>query len=64
MSANIVLSQRINFPDGRRARVIAYDDDSIRFKVSDGGYALDEAFMRGNQETILRLIRVVRPAAD
>ncbi|PIM68130.1 hypothetical protein CTU88_33285 [Streptomyces sp. JV178] len=40
----------IELPDGRRIRVSAYPDGSIRFRVDGLPYVLTEAYLSGNPE--------------
>ncbi len=57
MASPLLFSQAFDLPDGRRVRVLAYEDRSLRFRVSDSPYVLEEAFMSGTkgQQTILKL---------
>ncbi|MET9566181.1 MULTISPECIES: hypothetical protein [Streptomyces] len=40
----------IELPDGRKVRVSAYPDGSIRFRVDGLPYVLTEAYLSGNPE--------------
>jgi hypothetical protein len=40
----------IELPDGRKIRVSAYPDGSIRFRVDGLPYVLTEAYLSGNPE--------------
>jgi hypothetical protein len=57
MPAKLLTSNRIDLADGRNVRVLAYEDGSIRVRISDSPYVLEEAFMTGRtgQHTILKL---------
>jgi hypothetical protein len=58
-----IFSEGIDLPDGRRIRVLAYDDWSIRVRLSHpdvdvpARYMLEEAFLQGgrNDHVILKL---------
>ncbi|MFD1661887.1 hypothetical protein ACFSL4_27790 [Streptomyces caeni] len=43
-------AQTVDLPDGRRVRVSAYPDGSIRFRVDGLPYVLTEAYLSGNPE--------------
>jgi len=47
---DIVDSQRVDLKDGRRVQVIAYTNRSIRFRVSDPPYLIEEAYIQGNSD--------------
>ncbi|MEU9731081.1 hypothetical protein [Streptomyces sp. NPDC048002] len=47
-SPDNVFSEWVTLPDGRRIRVMAYDDGSIRFRVEGTPYVLTEAFLSGS----------------
>jgi hypothetical protein len=53
---SIVASIPVDLPDGRRVRVIAYDDRSIRVRISDSPYFIEEFFGSGTvgQHTIAK----------
>ncbi|MFE0351470.1 hypothetical protein [Streptomyces griseoluteus] len=44
------LADPIELPDGRKVRVSAYPDGSIRFRVDGLPYVLTEAYLSGNPE--------------
>lgn len=50
----------VTLPDGRRIRVLGYDDGSIRFRVEGAPYVIAEAFLtKGSTGTsILKLVPV------
>jgi hypothetical protein len=49
----------VTLPDGRRIRVMGYDDGSIRFRVEGAPYVIAEAFLTGgNQPAIVKLVPV------
>lgn len=56
-SPDNVFSEWVTLPDGRRIRVMAYDDGSIRFRVEGTPYVLTEAFLSGSSQdtAILKL---------
>jgi hypothetical protein len=43
--ATLVFSEGLMLPDGRRVRVLSYDDGSIRFRVNGTPYWLEECFL-------------------
>ncbi|MCX5559745.1 hypothetical protein [Streptomyces sp. NBC_00038] len=43
-------AETVTLPDGRRVRVLAYPDGSIRFHVDGLPYVLTEAYLSGNAE--------------
>ena len=47
----------VQAPDGRKVRVLFYDDGSYRFRVYDCPLVLEEAYLSGNQQgnSILKL---------
>lgn len=54
-------SDAVTLPDGRKVRVLAYGDGSVRFRVDGGPYVLDEAFLGGRDGmAVLRLAQRVR----
>lgn len=54
-----IFSEGLILPDGRKVRVLSYDDGSIRFRVDDAPYVLEEAFLAGgrNDHAILKIAR-------
>lgn len=55
--ATKVFSQRVDLPDDRKVHVLAYDDGSVRFRLTGGApYALVEAFLTGREPTIIKLV--------
>lgn len=52
-----VFSEGLELPDGRKVRVLAYDDGSVRFRVSGTPYAMVECFLTGgsNDHAIIKL---------
>lgn len=52
-----IFSEGLILPDGRKVRVLSYDDGSIRFRVDDAPYVLEEAFLAGgrNDHAILKI---------
>lgn len=62
--AEKVFSEGVVLPDGRKVRILAYDDDSVRFRIDGTPYALAEAFLQGgtNEHAILKLTPLVQPA--
>ena len=46
---SIVASIPVDLPDGRRVRVIAYNDRSIRVRISDSPYFIEEFFGSGTE---------------
>ncbi|MFJ4205123.1 hypothetical protein ACIP2Y_36585 [Streptomyces sviceus] len=49
-SPDNVFSEWVELPDGRRVRVMAYADGSIRFRVDGAPYVLAEAFLSGSSQ--------------
>ncbi|MER6236556.1 hypothetical protein AB0I87_13640 [Streptomyces sp. NPDC049952] len=45
-------------PDGRRIRVSAYPDGSIRFRVDGLPYVLTEAYLTGNPEKNQAILKI------
>ena len=43
--ANRVYSEGLTLPDGRKVRVLAYDDGSVRFRPDETPYVLAEAYL-------------------
>lgn len=56
-SPDNVFAEWVTLPDGRRIRVMAYGDGSIRFRVEGTPYVLTEAFLSGSSQdtAILKL---------
>jgi hypothetical protein len=52
-----IFSEGLVLPDGRKVRVLSYDDGSIRFRVDDAPYVLEEAFLAGgrNDHAIIKI---------
>ncbi|MCM2417673.1 hypothetical protein [Streptomyces sp. RKAG293] len=51
-----VFHRVLELPDGRKARVSAYDDGSVRFGLTDTPYVLQEAFLGGmDDEAVVML---------
>ncbi|WP_432149170.1 hypothetical protein [Streptomyces sp. bgisy029] len=48
----------IELPDGRRVRVSAYPDGSIRFRVDGLPYVLTEAYLSGNPEKDRAILKI------
>jgi hypothetical protein len=48
----------IELPDGRKVRVSAYPDGSIRFRVDGLPYVLTEAYLSGNSETDKAIVKL------
>lgn len=44
-----VFSEGLMLPDGRKVRVLSYDDGSLRFRVSEPPYVLEEAYLSGGR---------------
>ena len=42
-----VFNEHLELPDGRKVRVAAYDDGSVRFVLSGAPYVIQEAFLGG-----------------
>lgn len=57
MASPIAFSEGLELPDGRKVRVLAYEDGSIRFRVSGTPYAMTECFLAGGTQgsAILKL---------
>jgi hypothetical protein len=60
-----IFSEGVLLPDGRKARVLAYDDGSVRLRLDGAPYALSEAFLQGgtNDHAIIKLSPVAAPAS-
>ncbi len=55
-SVELAFSEALTLPDGRKARVQAYEDGSVRFRLDGGPYVLAEAFLAGaERQAILKL---------
>jgi hypothetical protein len=54
-----IFSEGVVLPDGRKVRVLAYDDDSVRFRLDGTPYVLEEAFLSGGRQdhAIIKLAR-------
>jgi len=54
---NRVHAATVQAPDGRKVRLLFYDDGSYRFRVYDSPLVIEEAFLTGNQQgnSILKL---------
>jgi len=52
-----IFSEGVVLPDGRKVRVLSYDDGSIRFRIDDAPYVLEEAFLAGgrNDHAIIKI---------
>ncbi|MGW5969442.1 hypothetical protein [Streptomyces sp. NPDC055186] len=48
----------IELPDGRKIRVSAYPDGSIRFRVDALPYVLTEAYLSGNPEKDKAILKI------
>ncbi|WP_425246779.1 hypothetical protein [Streptomyces sp. NEAU-NA10] len=48
----------VTLPDGRRVRVSAYPDGSIRFRVDGLPYVLTEAYLSGNPEKDHAIVKI------
>lgn len=53
-------SQGVELPDGRKVRVLGYDDGSVRFRIDGTPYAMVEAFLQGGtgDHAIVKLVPV------
>jgi hypothetical protein len=45
-----IFSEGLVLPDGRKARVLAYDDGSVRFRLDGTPYVMEEAFLSGGRQ--------------
>ena len=54
---NLVHAASVQAPDGRKVRLLFYDDGSYRFRVYDTPLVIEEAFLTGNAQgnSILKL---------
>ncbi|MEU4616593.1 hypothetical protein [Streptomyces umbrinus] len=48
----------MELPDGRKVRVSAYPDGSIRFRVDGLPYVLTEAYLSGNPENDKAILKI------
>lgn len=55
-----IFSEGVELPDGRKVRVLGYDDRSVRFRIDGTPYAMVEAFLQGGSgdHAIIKLIPV------
>ncbi|MFF9028833.1 hypothetical protein [Streptomyces iakyrus] len=51
-------TEDVTLPDGRRIRVSAYPDGSIRFRVDGLPYVLTEAYLTGNPEKNQAIMKI------
>lgn len=56
-SPEIVFSDGLQLPDGRRVRVLAYSDGSVRFRLDGTPYVISETYLSGgpNDHAIIKL---------
>ncbi|WP_338903656.1 hypothetical protein [Streptomyces nigra] len=52
------VAEPVELPDGRRIRVSAYPDGSIRFSVDGLPYVLTEAYLSGNPEKDKAIVKL------
>ena len=45
-----IYSEGLMLPDGRKVRVLAYDDGSVRFRLDGTPYVMEEAFLSGGRQ--------------
>lgn len=45
-----IYSEGLVLPDGRKVRVLAYDDGSVRFRLDGTPYVMEEAFLSGGRQ--------------
>ena len=59
MASQLLQSERVDLHDGRKVRVLSYADGSIRVRVDDPPYFLEECFLGGgrSQHAIIKLVR-------
>ena len=64
--AERIFSEAVVLPDGRKVRVLAYDDHSVRFRLDGTPYVLEEAFLSGGRQdhAIIKLAPRGVPADD
>jgi hypothetical protein len=51
-------TETVTLPDGRKVRVSAYPDGSIRFRVDGLPYVLTEAYLSGNPEKDQAIMKI------
>jgi hypothetical protein len=51
-------TETVALPDGRKVRVAAYPDGSIRFRVDGLPYVLTEAYLSGNPEKDQAIVKI------
>ncbi|MDW4908414.1 hypothetical protein RB628_24500 [Streptomyces sp. ADMS] len=51
-------TETVVLPDGRKVRVSAYPDGSIRFRVDGLPYVLTEAYLSGNPEKDQAIMKI------
>lgn len=51
-------TETVSLPDGRKVRVSAYPDGSIRFRVDGLPYVLTEAYLTGNPEKDQAIVKI------
>ncbi|WP_330287013.1 hypothetical protein [Streptomyces sp. NBC_00576] len=51
-------TETVSLPDGRKVRVSAYPDGSIRFRVDGLPYVLTEAYLSGNPEKDQAIMKI------
>ncbi|MFG2439018.1 hypothetical protein [Streptomyces sp. NPDC048508] len=51
-------SETVTLPDGRKVRVLAYPDGSIRFRVDGLPYVLTEAYLSGNADKDQAIVKL------
>lgn len=57
MAATLIFSEGLVLPDGRKARVLAYGDGSVRFRLDGTPYLMEECYLSGGRgdHAILKL---------
>jgi hypothetical protein len=55
MAAKLLKSERVDGPDGKRVQVLFYDDGSIRFRIYECPLVLEEAYLTGNDHSIIKV---------
>ncbi|MEV4413992.1 hypothetical protein [Catellatospora sp. NPDC049609] len=55
--AERIFSEGLVLPDGRKVRVLAYDDGSVRIRLDATPYVMEECFLGGGstQHAIIKL---------
>ncbi|WP_066936318.1 hypothetical protein [Microtetraspora fusca] len=48
-SPEITFSEGLELPDGRKVRVLAYSDGSVRFRLDGTPYVISETYLSGGQ---------------